>query len=157
MEPGSTRADHRALCSQANGPPTGGPSARAAFTGMSLDTTPIEITRAALESVALRFRQIYEIMAARLGEPAEVIASGGALAHSPAWTQMMADALQRPVSLPGTGSVEPRRGAAGARKAGCIGAHPRPAGPDGPRLSAARRDSGGIRQDVQRWWICTRR
>ena len=34
---------------------------------------------------------------ARLGEPAEVIASGGALLHSRAWTQMMADALGRPV------------------------------------------------------------
>jgi gluconokinase len=85
-------------------------SARAAFAGMNLDTTPIEITRAALESVALTFRQIYEIMAARLGEPVEVIASGGALAHSLAWTQMMADALQRPVSF----CLEPEASSRGA-------------------------------------------
>ncbi len=57
-----------------------------------------------------RFRQIYEIMAARLGEPAEVMASGGALAHSPAWTQMMADALQRPVSF----CLEPEASSRGA-------------------------------------------
>jgi gluconokinase len=47
--------------------------------------------------VALRFRNIYEIMEQSLGSPAEVIASGGALLHSHAWTQMMADALGRPV------------------------------------------------------------
>lgn len=71
--------------------------ARAAFTGMSLATQPMDILRAALESVALRFRNIYDIMAERLGVPAKVVGSGGALLHSPAWTQMMADALGVPV------------------------------------------------------------
>ena len=33
----------------------------------------------------------------RDGVPEQVIASGGALLRSPAWTQMMADALERPV------------------------------------------------------------
>jgi gluconokinase len=71
--------------------------ARAAITGMSLTTGPIEILRAALESVALRFRNIYDVMSGVLGAPKEVVASGGALLHSPAWTQMMADALGHPV------------------------------------------------------------
>jgi gluconokinase len=71
--------------------------ARAAITGMSLTTGPIEILRAALESVALRFRNIFDIMTQVLGPPKEVVASGGALLHSPAWTQMMADALGHPV------------------------------------------------------------
>jgi gluconokinase len=71
--------------------------ARAAITGMSLDTEPIEILRAALESVALRFRNIYDIMVESLGSPAEVVASGGALLRSPVWTRMMADALARQV------------------------------------------------------------
>lgn len=73
------------------------PDARAAITGLGLHTRPIDILRAALEAVALRFRLIYEILAERLGEPRQVIASGGGLLHSPAWTQMMADALGRPV------------------------------------------------------------
>lgn len=73
--------------------------ARAAIAGMRVHTTALEILRAALESVALRFRNIYEIMERQFGAPAEVIASGGALVHSPAWTQMMADALGRPVTL----------------------------------------------------------
>lgn len=71
--------------------------ARAAITGMSLHTEPVNILQAALESVSLRFREIYELMVTRIGEPAEVVASGGALLKSPAWTQMMADALKRPV------------------------------------------------------------
>ena len=47
--------------------------------------------------MALRFRAIYNIMSPSLGPPAEVVASGGALLHSHAWTQMMADALGHPV------------------------------------------------------------
>lgn len=71
--------------------------ARAAITGMSAHTSPVEIARAALESVSLTFRNIYDLMLKSLGEPKEVLASGGALLHSPAWTQMMADALGRRV------------------------------------------------------------
>ncbi len=70
---------------------------RATITGMSLATRPVDILRASLESVALRFRQIYRMMAAQTGEPAEVMASGGALLRSREWTQMMADALNRPI------------------------------------------------------------
>lgn len=71
--------------------------ARAAITGMSMHTRPMDILRAALEAVALRFRNLYDIMVDRLGEPREVVATGGALLRSRAWTQMMADALGRPV------------------------------------------------------------
>jgi len=67
--------------------------ARAAITGLSVSTTPIEILQAALESVALRFRNVYELMTPSLGVPKEVIASGGGLLHSPSWTRMMADTL----------------------------------------------------------------
>lgn len=67
--------------------------ARAAITGLGSNTSPIEILHAALESVALRFCNVYEIMKASLGEPREVVASGSALLHSRVWTQMMADAL----------------------------------------------------------------
>ena len=70
---------------------------RATITGMSLATRPVDILRASLESVALRFRQIYRMMSAKTGEPAEVMASGGALLRSCEWTQMMADALNRPI------------------------------------------------------------
>lgn len=70
---------------------------RAAIIGMGLSTKPVDILRASLESVALRFRQIYRMMTAHAPEPKEVMASGGALLKSEVWTQMMADALGRPV------------------------------------------------------------
>ncbi|MGH9430275.1 MAG: FGGY-family carbohydrate kinase [Terriglobia bacterium] len=70
---------------------------RAAIVGLRTDTSPLQILRASLEAVASRFRLVYDILRRRLGEPAQVIATGGALLHSPAWTQMMADALGRPV------------------------------------------------------------
>ena len=71
--------------------------ARAAIAGLSVHSSAMEILRASLESVALRFRNIFEIMLGEIGEPKEMVDSGSALLHSPAWTQMMADALGRPV------------------------------------------------------------
>lgn len=72
-------------------------SARATIAGIGLHTRPIDLLRASLEAVALRFRLIYDLLVDRVGEPREVIATGGALLKSRAWTQMMADALGRPV------------------------------------------------------------
>lgn len=72
-------------------------NARAVIAGLSLHTEPIDILRASLEAVALRFRLIFDILRDRVGESREVLATGEALRHSPAWTQMMADALGRPI------------------------------------------------------------
>ena len=66
---------------------------RAAITGMDFATTPMDILQAALESVSLRFLEIFTMMSDCLGVPGSVIASGGALLASAAWSQMMADAL----------------------------------------------------------------
>ena len=71
--------------------------ARAAIIGLGANTSPTEILQAALESVALRFCNVYEIMRSSLGEPREIVASGAALLHSAVWTQMMADALAHPI------------------------------------------------------------
>jgi gluconokinase len=70
---------------------------RGVIAGLTQSTAPLDILRASLESVALRFRQISEMLAARFGAPAEIVATGGALLNSPAWTQMMADAIGRPL------------------------------------------------------------
>lgn len=61
--------------------------------GLRLSTRPVDIAQAALESVALRLANI----AALLPRPAQVLAGGGALAASPAWAQIMADALNLPL------------------------------------------------------------
>lgn len=73
--------------------------ARAAFTGLSAHTSAVEIAHATLESVALTFRDIDQLMLRSLGTPERTLASGGALLHSPAWTQMMADAIGRPITM----------------------------------------------------------
>jgi gluconokinase len=71
--------------------------ARAAIVGLSLHTRPIEILRAGLESVAYRFAKIARELKKVVPNSVEIIASGGALLKSPAWTQMMADVLGQPV------------------------------------------------------------
>jgi gluconokinase len=65
--------------------------------GLRLSTTPLDILQALLESVALRLALISE----QLSPPsnAVIVASGGALTASPAWAQMMASALNRPIQL----------------------------------------------------------
>jgi gluconokinase len=70
---------------------------RGAITGMNLATSALDILQASLEAVALNFARILELMQGSVGAPDRIIASGGALGHSPSWTQMMADALRRPV------------------------------------------------------------
>ena len=73
--------------------------ARAAITGLSLATNPIDVAAALLEAVALRLSLVYERLAPLADAGHEVIASGGALLRSPAWTRMLADAFGRPLTL----------------------------------------------------------
>lgn len=80
--------------------------ARAAIAGLRLNSKPVEILRAGMEAVALRFARIHE----SLGPVREIVASGGALLRSPAWIRMLADALGRPI-LP---SEEPEASSRGA-------------------------------------------
>ncbi|MEW5975020.1 MAG: gluconokinase [Acidobacteriota bacterium] len=71
--------------------------ARAAIVGLSLHSTPWDILRAALESVAYRFANIAGLLNPAVPDLHEVIASGGALLRAPLWIQIMADVLGRPV------------------------------------------------------------
>lgn len=72
---------------------------RGAMSGLGSSTTAIEILHAALESVSLRFRNIYEIMAGSFEVPRELIGSGSGLLRSAVWTQMMSDTLCHSVTL----------------------------------------------------------
>ena len=67
--------------------------ARGAIVGLSVHTRPIEILRAGLESVALRFAQVADAIREVTPGIREVVASGGALLSSRTWTQIMADVL----------------------------------------------------------------
>ncbi len=67
--------------------------ATATIHGLRLSTDAVDILQAALEGVALRLALISE----QLGGDQPVVAGGGALDASPAWAQMIADALARPL------------------------------------------------------------
>jgi gluconokinase len=73
-------------------------SARGAIMGLRTHTRPAEIVRAAMEAVALRFARIAHDLES-FAPNATLYASGGALRHSRAWTQMIADATGRTVRL----------------------------------------------------------
>ncbi|MEX1158316.1 MAG: FGGY-family carbohydrate kinase, partial [Thermomicrobiales bacterium] len=68
--------------------------ATAAVTGLKLHTTPIDIVQASLEAVTYRFAAMYDAL--RTGAET-IVASGGGLRGSPAWLQMMADAIGQPL------------------------------------------------------------
>lgn len=72
--------------------------ARATVHGLTLATTPTDILRAGLESVAYRIGLVFEMLQAILPAEPEVVASGGAILSSPTWLQIMTDVLGRPVA-----------------------------------------------------------
>jgi gluconokinase len=84
--------------------------ARAAVSGLSLDTTAPGIVRALLEAVAYRLAIVYEQLAPLADSGHAIIASGGALAHNQVWATIIADALGVPMTL----SSEPEASARGA-------------------------------------------
>lgn len=78
--------------------------------GITLATTPIGILRAGLEAVAYRFAIIHQRLCEWSDCDHQLIASGGALVSSPAWVQIFADVLGRPVVV----SAEPEATSRGA-------------------------------------------
>jgi gluconokinase len=83
---------------------------RGAISGLRLDTSGIEIVRAGLESVALRLAAVYDLLAPCASAGHAIVASGAALGHSRAWTQIIADAIGRPITY----SVDPEATSRGA-------------------------------------------
>jgi gluconokinase len=71
--------------------------ARGAVVGLRLHTRPVDILRACQEAVALRFGELDRILHQAMPGGGEIIATGGALLHSPTWMQTLADVLDRPV------------------------------------------------------------
>jgi gluconokinase len=84
--------------------------ARGAIVGLSLATRRVDLVRAGLEAVALRFALLARILAGTMPAPRQIVATGGALLRSPTWTQIVADALGRPVVASG----EPEASSRGA-------------------------------------------
>jgi gluconokinase len=72
--------------------------ARGGIVGFRLHTTQLDILRACMEAVALRFGELDRALLHAMPGAGEVVGTGGALLHSPAWMQMLADVLGRAVS-----------------------------------------------------------
>jgi len=82
--------------------------ANGTIAGLSMSSTPVEILRAAMESVAYRFALISETIEAASPGEKEVVATGAGLLHSPTWTGIMADVLGRPVTVSGVQEASSR-------------------------------------------------
>ena len=85
--------------------------ARASVIGLTPETDAGAIYRAVLESIAYGFAAVDDRLTEVLGQRPAIVASGGALDHSPLLTQVLADSLGRDISV--APAVESsRRGAA---------------------------------------------
>ena len=78
--------------------PYNNPDARAAFIGMTMDTTRTDMTQAVLEGVAFALRDSFEIAKA-LGIPLERTKICGGGAKSPLWRTIVANVLGIPVDI----------------------------------------------------------
>ncbi len=72
--------------------------ARASLVGLTLATRPVEMLRAALESVAYRLALIHELVHPHLSDGYQIHAGGAGLLASPVWMQILADVFGLPVS-----------------------------------------------------------
>jgi gluconokinase len=84
--------------------------ARAVIAGLSLGTQPAQMLRAAMEAITYQLVTVASAMQRVVNRPECVIATGGQLIHSPAWSQMLADALNQRVMT----SPEPEASSRGA-------------------------------------------
>lgn len=82
--------------------------ANGTISGLSMSNTPVEILRAAMEAVAYRFALIAEMLQSASPGDKRIIATGGGLLNSPAWSRIMADALGRPITLSGVEEASAR-------------------------------------------------
>jgi len=87
------------------------PHAFGAIAGITSATTAEDTARAGLESVAIEFARVDGRMDDVIPGATTLVASGAALLSSPAWMQMMADAIGRPVAA-GKAKEASSRGAA---------------------------------------------
>jgi gluconokinase len=82
--------------------------ARATLHGISLATTPLHLLQASLEGVAYRIALVFELLRPLLPGDPQIVASGGAILSSPAWLQIMTNAIGRPVAASGVPEASER-------------------------------------------------
>ncbi len=82
--------------------------ARATLHGISLATTPLHLLQASLEGIAYRIALVFERLRPLLPGDPQVVASGGAILSSPAWLQIMTNAIGGPVAASGVPEASER-------------------------------------------------
>ncbi|HXM56375.1 MAG TPA: gluconokinase [Candidatus Dormibacteraeota bacterium] len=75
------------------------PHATGAIAGLTQATTAEQIVHAGLEAVALTFAGVDQALDETVPGARRLVASGAGLLSSPAWIQMMADAIGKPVAV----------------------------------------------------------
>ena len=72
--------------------------ARAVIAGLSLGSQPAHLLRASMEAITYQLVAVAGAIEHAIARPRAVIATGGQLIHSAAWRQMLADAINIPVT-----------------------------------------------------------
>jgi gluconokinase len=72
--------------------------ATGAIAGLTQATTALDIVRAGLEAVAIEFGRVDQLLDLVLPGARRLVANGAGLLASPAWMQIMADAIGKPVA-----------------------------------------------------------
>lgn len=116
------------------------PNATGAIRGLTLATQPLQVARAAVESVTIELARVNRLLDEACPAARVLVASGGALLESPAWMQLVADATARQV-VAGRAREASSRGAAlfALERLGLANADdsaPRPGGEFRPRRAA---------------------
>jgi gluconokinase len=75
-------------------------SARAAIQGISMATSPLDILHAGMEAIAYRIALVFQQLSLLLANDVQVIAGGGALRGSPAWTRIICNVMNRSIAIP---------------------------------------------------------
>jgi xylulokinase len=91
--------------------PHNDPNARGVFFGIRPDTTAADLTGAVLEGVALAFADGLDVLLEKGGSIGEITVTGGG-ARLPYWGQLLAAALNRPMTYRTGGEVGAALGAA---------------------------------------------
>jgi gluconokinase len=114
--------------------------------GLALRTSAAELYLAVVESIAFRFAGLDARLHELTGEPPDVVASGGALARSPLWVDVLAAALGRTIRASTEGEASARGAALQALAATAVIGSPsevppppaRPVVPDPERVASYR-------------------
>jgi xylulokinase len=91
--------------------PHNDPQARGVFFGIRADTTAADLTGAVLEGVALAFADGLDVLLEKGGSIGDITVTGGG-ARLPYWGELLAAALQRPLTYRAGGEVGAALGAA---------------------------------------------